>query len=138
MDAEKVIDILKSYTYNLTRLTEVQEQLDSICPKITPTYGNLAPAFGGNNDSKVEKLGNRYIEIERKAKMYGRRVRLVKHMIEESGLTDREKGLMWWIANNGRLAAYARREHIGKDNVYKIRDRAVNKIIAAYETQNVG
>ncbi len=138
MDAEKVIQLLKNYIYNSTRLEEIQEQLDSICPKITPTYGNLAPAFGGNNDSKIEKLGNRYLELEQKAKYYSHKVRVVKNMIEKSGLTEREKGLMWWIANNGRLAAYARRERIGKDNVYKIRDRAVNKIIAAYETRNVG
>jgi DNA-binding CsgD family transcriptional regulator len=138
VDAEKVIELLKCYTYNKERLAEIQEQLDSICPKLTPTYGNLAPAFSGDNQSKVEKQGNRDIELEQRAKKYGRAVRLVTHMIEDSGLTDREKELMWWIANNGRLAAYARREHIGKDNVYKIRDRAVNKILAAYKTQNVG
>ena len=29
---------------------------------------------------------------------------------------------------NGNIQAFARRNHIGKDNVYKIKDRAIGKI----------
>ena len=137
MDADKVIETLKSYIYNSTRLEELKEQLDEICPKMTPTYGNLAPTCGGNNSSKVERQGNRVIELKARARVYARKVKQVESFIEESGLTDREKELMWWIANNGKLAAYARRERIGKDNIYKIRDRAVSKIIAGHDLQNV-
>lgn len=138
MDAEKIKDKLENYTYNLNRLAEVQEQINSLCPKITPTYGNLAPAFGGNNDSKVERQGNRDIELEQRRNGYLQKVLEVRHMIEHSNLNKTEKAILWWIAHNGRLAAYARRERIGKDNVYKIRDRAIEKIIAANTPQNVG
>lgn len=137
MDEKEVMRIVQSYTYNVARLEEVEEQLKSICPKTTPTYGNLAPTTGGGFSSKVEEMGNRIYSLKKKACMYESKVLQVRRMINRSGLDEREKQLMWWIANNGKLQAFARREHIGKDNVYKIRDRAVSKIIAATKPQNV-
>ena len=137
MDEKAVIGKIQCYTYYKARLAEVEEQLQSICIKLTPTYGNLAPTTGGTFNSKVENIGNRRHDLTQKIRAYKREVLKVQQLIENSGLDEREKGLMWWIANNGRLAAYARRERIGKDNVYKIRDRAVKKIIAAHTPQNV-
>lgn len=137
MDGKEVISKLQNYTYSRERLAELQERLDSICPKVTTTYGNLAPSTGGGFSSKVEDMGNRIHDLKQKMRAHERKIAEVRRMIEHSGLDKREKGIMWWIANNGKLQAYARREHIGKDNVYKIRDRAVKKIIAAQELQNV-
>lgn len=137
MDEKELISKITGYSYNMARLEEINEQLQSICIKITATYGNLAAASGGGFRSKVEDIGNRRYELKVKRAVYERKVLEVRRLIDDSGLDDREKGLMWWIANNGKLQAYARREHIGKDNVYKIRDRAVKKIIAANITQNV-
>lgn len=137
MDEKEVLSKIKSYSYNMARLEEINEQLQSICIKITATYGNLAPTSGNGFRSKVEETGNRRYELKKKRAGYDRKVMEVRHMIYNSGLDEREKGLMLWIANNGKLQAYARRERIGKDNVYKIRDRAIKKIIAASKTQNV-
>lgn len=138
MDKQAVLDKITEYTYNMARLAELKDKLDSINYKTTATYGNLAPAMGsGFNNSKVENMGNRRHEIELAMQPYKRKIAEVRRMIEHSGLTDVEKGVMWWLSRNGKLQAYARRENIGKDNIYKIRDRAVNKIIAAYNTQNV-
>lgn len=138
MTREKVIEIIQDYAYNNNRLLEIQERIDSICPKTTATYGNLAPSSGGGFSSKVENVGDRRVELERSAVEYKRKVAEIKRLINRSGLTEQEKALMWWIANNGKLQAYARRERIGKDNVYKIRDRAVDKIIKThYKPHNV-
>ena len=137
MDKQAVIDKIQCYTYYKARLEEAKKRLESICIKTTATYGNLAPSSGGAVSKPVENVGNRRHEIKQTIAIYNREVVRIYCMIEKSGLDEREKGVMWWIAKNGRLAAYARRERIGKDNVYKIRDRAVKKIIAAITPQNV-
>lgn len=130
MDKEAVLRKLSSYSYYSARLEEAREQLKSICYKVTATYGNLAGSGGGGfSGSKVEDVGNRRIELEMKMRSYKAHINEVYSMIEESGLDEREKRLMWCIANNEKLQGFARREHIGKDNVYKIRDRAIEKII---------
>lgn len=136
MDAKELMDILRNCTYYQARLNEVQERIDSICYKVTATYGNLAATSGGGFSSKVEDMGNRRHDLDQQKRYYIKKLMQIRKYIECSGLDEREKALMWWIANNGRLAAYARREHIGKDNVYKIRDKAVSKILAAHAPQN--
>lgn len=137
MDAKEVIVKLENYTYNKTRVAEAMRQLEEITIKTTPTYGNLAPANSNGFNSKVENVGNRRLELMKKIREHQQKVAEVQRMIGKSGLTKLEKDVMWWIANNGKLAAYARRERIGKDNIYKIRDRAVKKIVAAHIPQNV-
>lgn len=137
MDRKEVLDKLQSYAYHRARLREARAQYISITYKTTPTYGNLAGASGGNNSSKVEDMGNRRIDLETKIKNHNAKVEEVRRMIQKSGLDDREKRLLWWLANNGKLQVFARREHIGKDNVYKMRDRAIDKVIAAEKTRNV-
>lgn len=138
MSKDEVLELVKNYTYNSNRLREVQEQLAAITPKTTPTYGNLAPSMPSGFSSKTENQSIRTYNLHRKEWIYKAKVDRVRRYIERSGLDSREKALMWWLAGNGRLAAFARREHIGKDNVYKIRDRAVRKIIAEHSPHIVG
>lgn len=137
MDGKKVLELINNYTYYSMRAIELTEQIESICDKVTATYGNLAPAHSGRVSSPTEDNGNRRHKLRVRLEEYQKKIRLVERMIEKSGLSDTEKGVMWWLANNGKLQAYARRAHIGRDNVYKIRDRAVKKILAAMNTQNV-
>lgn len=127
---QAVIDKIKSYTYNMTRFLENQEKLKSICCKTTSTYGNVAASSRKSCKSMVEQTGNKLYELHNKEKMYKEKLIEVENMIEKSGLCETEKALMWWIARTGNIQAFARRNHIGKDNVYKIRDRAVKKILA--------
>lgn len=132
MDEKEVLEILKNYPFYMSRLEEIKEQLQSICPKVTATYGNLAgTSSGGGFSSKVEDMGNRRYELNKKAEYYKRKAGQIVSIIEYSGLTEQERALMWWVAKNGRLQAFARQQRIGKDNVYKIRDRAVRKIMAS-------
>lgn len=127
---KSIIEEIKSYTYNMSRLAEIKEQLEEIQPKITSTYGNLGCACSKSNKSNVERMGNRRLELTNKRNMYLKKLIKIETMIEKSGLDVTEKSLMWWIARTGNIQAYARRYHIGKDNVYKIRDRAAKKIVA--------
>ena len=137
MDAKKLLETIQDYSYCTARLKEVQDMIKSITPKVTATYGNLAPSMGSGFSSKVETQGNKLYDLHRKEREYSAKIDRITEYIEKSGLTEREKELMWWLARNGKLQPFARREHIGKDNVYKIRDRAVNKILAAHVPQKV-
>lgn len=137
MTKQDVMQVIESYNYNIARLLEIEKRIESITPKVTATYGNVAGGRGSGVSNPVESQGVRISDLKRKAHKHKVEVQKVVRMIEHSGLSKREKELMWWLARNGKLQAFARREHIGKDNVYKIRDRAVNKIIAANSPQNV-
>lgn len=124
-----VIDKIKSYTYNMARYAETKEKIKSITCKTTSTYGNVAAASSKSFKSKVEQTGNVLYELHTKEKDLKVKLIEIERMIEYSGLNDNEKALMWWIARTGNIQAYARRYHVGKDNVYKIRDRAVRKML---------
>lgn len=137
MDKKDVIQIIQGYSYYSAMLAEVREQLKGISYKTTPNYGNTAAGTSGGNKSKVEQYSIKSYELHKLEAYHEKKVKEVKRLIEKSGLSEREKDVMWWLAKYGKLAAYARREGIGKDNVYKIRDRAISKIIAACITQNV-
>lgn len=137
MSEKEVIQKIQNYSYYKARLKEVQEQLASMAYKVTATYGNLAAATSNSFTSKVETYGNRKYELHKKEAAIKASIAEIERLINCSGLDSKESELMWWLANNGKLQAYARREHIGKFNVYKIRDRALRKIITANEPQSV-
>ena len=104
----------------------------SLCYRITTSYGENAPPPNKSGfNSKTEKYGIKAYEISKNEIELRKQLQEIVVMIQCSDLTAREKGVIWWIAKNGKLQAYARREKIGKDNVYKIRDRAIEKIIIA-------
>ena len=65
VDEKEVIRRIQNYSYNKARLDEILEQIESICYKTTPTYGNLAASSGGGFSSKVEDMGNRRHELTR-------------------------------------------------------------------------
>lgn len=137
MTKKDILEILQNYNYYNARLADIQEQIESMCFKVTATYGNLAPSVSGYPTNKVEKYGDKVYMLSKKEETIKRKIDIITKLIENSGLDEQEKGVIWWVAKNGKLQAYARRERIGKDNVYKIRDRALNKIIAANKTRNV-
>lgn len=137
MTKQDVMQVIESYNYHLARLYEIERRIEGITPKVTATYGNVAGGRGSGVSNPVESQGVRISDLKRKANKHRVEVQKAVRMIENSGLCKTEKELMWWLARSGNLQAFARREHIGKDNVYKIRDRAVNKIIAANSPQNV-
>lgn len=136
VDGKELLEYIQGYSYSKARLEETKKKLESITPKITPTYGMIGGRASGIN-RKVENMGNRRVELELKAAEHQNKIDNIYRLIECSGLDQREKPLMWWVARNGKLQAYARRERIGRDNVYKIRDRAVKKMLAYNKTQNV-
>ena len=137
MDKEKILEKLGNYTYYATRLKETREKIESLTYKTTPTYSLQPPAMTNAFNSKVENMGNTRYELRKKELFYERKVQEIVDMIENSGLDEKEKELMWWLAKCGKLQAYRRNHHIGKYTVYKMRDKAVSKILAAHKPQNV-
>jgi hypothetical protein len=138
MDKDYVLEIIRSYTYNKERVKELREKIESICPKLTATYGNLAGATGSGTSNPTADIAHRLGELKSRRAKYVELAHIAECMIERSGLNDIERGLMWRLAENGYCAAYAREHNINENNIYKIRDRAVRKIIAAHTPRNVG
>ena len=136
MTKQELLDLLQNYNYYIARIKELNEDLCKMTYKVTPTYGNLAAGTCSGNDSKVEKFSVRSCELQKKKQKAEQYINYITFLIDKSGLSERERAVMWWIAKNGNLQAYARRENIKKDNIYKIRDRAINKIISK-KPQNV-
>jgi len=134
VEKDRLIEKLQNYNYYIARLEEVQERIESICTKLTATYGNLAGGSSNTFKSKVEDEGNKKHDLKARAESYKKRIAGIEKLIDHSGLTEREKELMWWIAKNGKISVYASINQVGKWNLYKIRDRAVEKIIAAHYT----
>lgn len=132
-EAEKeVLSKITNYNYYKAVKEELEGQLESIVCNITASYGDLA-GCSGKTTNKVEKMAIKRDNLKEKIQALEAKLEEIKSMIDKSGLDPTEKEVLWWAANNGKLAAYARRERIGKDNVYKIRDRAITKI-ANHET----
>lgn len=135
MDVSKVRRYIEKYRYYSVILAELQDMIASTNPKTTATYGQLSGFGGGGISDETAEISIRRNALRVKAAKISRKLANITRLIEHSGLTEREKGVMWCIANSGNLQVHARRERIGKDNVYKIRDRALKKI--ADRLQNV-
>lgn len=132
-----ILTYIGKYTYNKNRYDEITEQLEELTYRVTPTYGNLAPAMSNSFTSKVETMGIRQAELKSEQAKHKKVVDRITDMIERSGLNEHEKGVLWCIANCEKLQGYARYHRIQQSNVYKIRDRAVRKIDKRLNTHNV-
>ena len=89
---------------------------DAVCKPINRSY------------SKVEKKGIQFYELNRKLAKTRREIALIRNYINNSGLSDQEKRVIWVVAKNESLLQYARENGIQPSNIYKIRDRALKKM----------
>ena len=78
--------------------------------------------------SKTENKGIQFYTLKEKVAEMQQEIAQITDFINNSGLTEQEKQIMWLVANNQSLSKYARENEIQPSNVYKIRDRALRKI----------
>lgn len=78
--------------------------------------------------SKVEKKGIEFYTIRKKLAYTRREIAQITKYIEESGLTEEEKSVLWLVAKRRRLLPYAKEKGITPSYIYKIRDRAIKKV----------
>lgn len=86
--------------------------------------------------SHVEKQSIEICNLQQKKAAAAKRKARIAALIEESGLTEQEKQVLWCMAYNIRLARYAKENDIKISKVYKIRDRALRKIIKSQKNSS--
>lgn len=134
MTEKEILEKIQNYNYYVAVKTELEGQLESLVSKITAEYGETAGGCG-TFDSKVEKLAIKRERVESKIKALDYSMQVVKDLIENSGLEQTEKDVMWQVAKCESLISYARNQKLYKSYVYKIKDRALKKI--SLKLQNV-
>ena len=85
--------------------------------------------------SYVENRGIGIYTLQQKKAVAALEIARITRFIEESELTDQEKAVLWCAAENKALSKYARENNIKSSKVYKIRDRALRKIIKKQKKQ---
>ena len=77
MDKAEVLKLLEGYSYNQFRAKEIKSHIESICPKLTTTYGNLAPAQTNAFRSQVESKGIVLLELKAELEVYEKKLRVL-------------------------------------------------------------
>ena len=123
--------VLRDWQLLLTRLNELQERIKSHCYTVTPRYSAEVAGNGGMVTSKVERYYITRAQIQAELESLERIVLRVSAAINKAGLTSRERELTASTMNGRSLSSYAKEKNIYKTHVYKIRDRALSKILNA-------
>lgn len=124
----ELLQNLKDYMILKTDVESLTEKLRSAEYKTTATYGNTGGS-GGYGGSKVESFSIRVMESRRELIRKRNLIDSIDMAIENAELSKREKELIVLTMGGLSLSSYARQKNIYKSHVYKIRDRALKKMV---------
>lgn len=96
---------------------------------VDATNHDAQPKAVNRSYSKVENKGIYFYNINKKLQEARQEMAQIKRYIEDSGLTDQEKEVLWMIAERKKLLSYAKEKGITPSYIYKIRDRALKKVV---------
>lgn len=114
----------------LIRIRELEERLASQTIRITQNYDVVGGGGGsGGYKSKVEKYVDDKIMIEEELKRLTSRLDMLEIIKNSNVLSRKEYELFEWLQLGGNLSKFAKQKDLYISNVYKIRDRALNKAI---------
>ena len=116
MTVKELESTIKSFSYLMATADELKKKIEGMTYKTTSSI-NPAPSSSTNAfHSKVEDFGNNYI--------------LMKTKYEE-------KDILHFLATNGSMLSYARKKGIYKSYVYKIKDKALAKLLPFAESYRI-
>lgn len=134
-DGEKdLLALIQRYGYNLVRLSEAEESLESKIYRITPSYSNTGGGSGNVSRSRVENHAEKIMKLKREIAEYKRKIAIVETALQCPELSRLERRVLNWIADGGKLASFAEAEGIYISRIYKIRDKALKKALSSPET----
>lgn len=133
----KLLEDLKNYTFMKREIERLEARLGEMVYNVIANYGFTGGSSGGFSGSKVESLSLRRMEAVRELERKLDLIRRIDYAIQNAGLDSRERDLVLLTIRGETLSSYARKEHIYKSYVYKIRENALKKMVKyTYITQN--
>lgn len=125
----KLLEDLKSYTLIKREIERLETRLEEMVYNVIANYGFTGGSSGGFSGSKVESLSLRRMEKVRELERKRDQIRRIDYAIQNAGLDRRERDLVLLTIRGETLSSYARKEHIYKSYVYKIRENALKKML---------
>lgn len=121
---------LREASETLERIKRLEERIASRTIRVTPSYRTVG---GGRSSSpsvsEVERYVEEKIELEEELVKCRVRLTLIEYVKESGVLSGIEYELIEWLQIGGRLSDFARSHGIYKSHVYKIRDKAIEKML---------
>ena len=129
-DIRALLECFKSVQETLSRINELEERIATHSIRLTPSYENIgAGKSGGSKTSQIERYVETMLELQRELIKCKSRLELVQIVSESGVLTEMEHELLEWLQLGGTMSDFARIHNIYSSNVYKIRDKALNKVL---------
>ena len=125
----RMLEELKCYRVIKNDIDSLRKRIESAEYRLTPSYSVEGGGFGGLPGSKVETLSIRRVDAEKELRHKEAIIRRIDTAIECSGLNKREFELINHIVSGDSLSSFAARNNIYKSHIYKIRDRALRKMV---------
>ena len=119
---------LIDWKHHINQAKKLGETLESITLKLTVTYQETK-SFTGNTSSAVERYVMQREKIENELSRLLDSIQLCIAAINHCGLTTSEKEVIKCLMDRKKLIAYAEENGIYWSYVYKIKERAIKKIV---------
>ena len=130
--AMRLLSQLKDYMVIKNDIDRLASRLNSKEYKMIASY-NLSGGGGGYGGSKVESFSIRRDELIRELEAKIKTIQDIDRAKGSHELTKRERDLIDHLASGQSLSSYARQNGIYKSHIYKIRDRALEKMVRCIE-----
>lgn len=126
-DTRELLSYLNDVQFNLRRIKAIEDSIKSMSDISAVNYENTG---GGGTPElcRVERYVDKMLELKQELEQCKQRLKLTESIMKADILTDDEYELIEWLQLGGKLSVFARRKGLYKSRVYKIRDRALQKI----------
>jgi hypothetical protein len=126
-DTRELLSYLNDMQFNLRRIKAIEDSIKSMTDISAVNYESTG---GGGTPElcRVERYVDKMLELKQELEQCKQRLKLTESIMKADILTDDEYELIEWLQLGGKLSVFARRKGLYKSRVYKIRDRALQKI----------
>lgn len=125
-DTRELLSYLNDMQFNLRRIKAIEDSIKSMTDISAVNYESTG---GGTPElCRVERYVDKMLELKQELEQCKQRLKLTENIMKADILTDDEYELIEWLQLGGKLSVFARRKGLYKSRVYKIRDRALQKI----------
>lgn len=128
MTESELLKILKDWNVMQNDIIRLRERLNELDYRITPSYSLTGGVSGGLFSSKVENLSIRRERISRKLDRIILKIKMCNDAYLNCGLDDTEKEVIKTIRQQKSLKGLAIDLEITTPKVYRIRNKALEKM----------